>query len=452
MNDHKALLQTDVSYPEHPGYLVNPAPERKVIDRRVNNHIIYMDNHATTPIAPEVLEAMMPYLTTQFGNAASLHPFGTAAADAVEKARHQVATLLGCSPEEIVFTSGATESDNLAIRGVATLQARKNHPKNHIITSTAEHHAVLDTCRALEKAGFKTTYLPVDKYGMVAPDDVAAAITSKTALISLMYANNEVGTINPISEIATIARKYGVWFHSDAVQGIGQLPSDMDELGLDLASLTAHKMYGPKGVGALYVRADGYERQPRIQLQPLFYGGGQEMGVRPGTLNVAGIVGLGAACELYQAQEGENRDRGNRNRDREVSPTGVLRDRLHEELQARLMDIHLNGHPEKRLPGNLNLCFEGVQSHALLMGLKRVAVSTGSACDSESVEPSHVLKAMGVPDALAVTAVRFGLGRYNTTEEVDIVVEEVVAVVNRLRELSADSSVNRSSVNRNANG
>ena len=425
-------------------------------ERNANDRRIYMDNHATTPIAPEVLEAMMPYLTTQFGNAASLHPFGTAAADAVEKARHQVATLLGCSPEEIVFTSGATESDNLAIRGVATLQARKNH----IITSTAEHHAVLDTCRALEKAGFETTYLPVDKYGMVAPDDVAAAITSKTALISLMYANNEVGTINPISEIATIARKYGVWFHSDAVQGIGKLPSDMDELGLDLASLTAHKMYGPKGVGALYLRKNDYgervdidnvdfglrretfKHQPpssnasrMTEIRPLFYGGGQEERVRPGTLNVAGIVGLGAACELSKTET----EAGCM-----LKPhlwgacLQTLRDRLHHKLATRLADIHLNGHPEKRLPGNLNLCFEGVQSHALLMGLKRVAVSTGSACDSESVEPSHVLKAMGVPDALAVTAVRFGLGRYNTTEEVDIVVEEVVAVVNRLRELSAD--------------
>ena len=391
----------------------------------VNNDVIYMDNHATTPIAPEVLTAMMPYLTTHFGNAASTHPLGIAAKDAVEKARAQVAALLGCAPEEIIFTSGATESDNLAIRGVATAQGEKNH----IITSTAEHHAVLDTCHALAAEGFQTTYLPVDTYGMIDLDDVAAAITPKTALISLMYANNEVGTINPIAEIAAIAKKHGVVFHSDAVQGIGQLPSNMETLGVDLASLTAHKMYGPKGVGALYVRAGGYERHPRIQLQPLFYGGGQEMGVRPGTLNVAGIVGLGAACELYQ-------DREVGNRDLEVSPTGVLRDRLHEELQARLMDIHLNGHPEKRLPGNLNLCFEGVQSHALLAGLKRVAVSTGSACDSESVKPSHVLTAMGVPHELAVTAVRFGLGRYNTAEEVDVVVEEVVATVNRLRELS----------------
>lgn len=383
----------------------------------MNNNLIYMDNHATTPIAPEVLAAMMPYLTTHFGNAASTHPLGTAAKDAVEKARTQVATLLGCSPAEIIFTSGATESDNLAIRGVATAQAGKNH----LITSTAEHHAVLDTCHALETEGFETTYLPVDTYGMVAPDDVAAAITPKTALISLMYANNEVGTINPIAEIASIAKKHGVVFHSDAVQGIGRLPSNMDALGLDLASLTAHKMYGPKGVGALYVRA-GSNANPPIQVHPLFYGGGQEMGVRPGTLNVAGIVGLGAACELCQEQAG--------------SPTAMLRDRLYEKLRARLTDIHLNGHPEKRLPGNLNLCFEGVQSHSLLSGLKRVAVSTGSACDSESVKPSHVLTAMGVPDELAVTAVRFGLGRYNTAEEVDVVVEEVVAVVNRLRELS----------------
>ena len=382
------------------------------------NNTIYMDNHATTSIAPEVLAAMMPYLTTHFGNASSTHTFGIAAKDAVDKARHQVAELLGCSAEEIIFTSGATESDNLAIRGIAYACREKG---NHIITSTAEHHAILDACHALETEGFETTYLPVDKYGMVSPDDVEAAITPKTILMSFMYANNEVGTINPIVDIAAIAAKHGVLFHSDAVQGIGQLPSDMETLGLDLASLTAHKIYGPKGIGALYIRRNC------SQPHSLFHGGGQEEGVRPGTLNVPGIVGLGAACELSKKYMEMGK-----------SSVSTLRDTLHQKLGTCLDDIHLNGHPEQRLPGNLNLCFAGVQSHALLMGLKSVAVSTGSACDSESVKASHVLVAMGVPNELALTAVRFGLGRYNTAEEVDIVADEVVKVVNRLRALAPE--------------
>ncbi|MDE0318162.1 MAG: cysteine desulfurase family protein [Candidatus Poribacteria bacterium] len=383
------------------------------------NNIIYMDNHATTPIAPEVLDAMLPYLTTHFGNAASTHPFGIKAKDAVDKARYQVANLLSCTPEEIIFTSGATESDNLAIKGAAYAYKDKG---NHIITSTAEHHAVLDTCHALDAERFETTYLPVDKYGMVSPDDVEAAITPKTILMSFMYANNEVGTINPIREIANIASKHGVLFHSDAVQGIGKLESNMDVLGLDMASITAHKIYGPKGIGALYIR-DG-ER-----LKSLFYGGGQEAGIRPGTLNVAGIVGLGAACEACQnAMEMKT----------EEKVVGPLRDALHQKLASQLTDIHLNGHPEKRLLGNLNLCFAGAQSHALLMGLKSVAVSTGSACDSESVTPSHVLVAMGIPNDLALTTVRFGLGRYNTAEEVDMVAEEVIKTVNRLRALAPE--------------
>ena len=382
------------------------------------NNIIYMDNHATTPIASEVLDAMIPYLTTHFGNAASTHPFGVTAKDAVEKARQQVAELLGCSGEEIVFTSGATESDNLAVRGIAYACRERG---NHIITSTAEHHAILDTCHALATERFETTYLPVDKYGMVSPDDVEAAITPKTILMSFMYANNEVGTINSIADIAAVAAKHGVPFHSDAVQGIGQLPSDMEMLGVDLASLTAHKIYGPKGIGALYVRRN------RSKPHSLFHGGGQEDGVRPGTLNVAGIVGLGAACALAK----NYMDTGK-------SCVATLRDSLHQKLNTRLEDIHLNGHPEQRLPGNLNLCFAGVQSHALLMGLKSVAVSTGSACDSESVKASHVLVAMGVPNELALTAVRFGLGRYNTAEEIDVVAGEVVRIVNRLRELAPE--------------
>ncbi len=380
--------------------------------------IIYMDNHATTPIAPEVLEAMMPYFTTHFGNASSTHPFGVKAADAVEKARYQVADLLGCSTEEVIFTSGATESDNLAIRGIAYTYREKG---NHIITSTAEHHAILDTCHALAAEGFETTYLPVDKYGRVSPADVEAAITPQTILMSFMYANNEVGTINPIVDIAAVAAKHGVLFHSDAVQGIGQLPSDMETLGLNLASLTAHKIYGPKGIGALYVRRDSPKPHS------LFYGGGQEAGIRPGTLNVAGIVGLGAACELSKKYMETGKSR-----------VATLRDTLHQKLMENLDDIYLNGHPKQRLPGNLNLCFASVQSHAHLAGLKRVAVSTGSACDSESVKASHVLVAMGVPNELALTAVRFGLGRYNTAEEVNVVADEVIKVVNRLRALAPD--------------
>ena len=383
------------------------------------NDIIYMDNHATTPVAPEVLDAMLPYLTTHFGNAASTHPFGVTAKNAVDRARHQVANLLGSSPEEIVFTSGATESDNLAIRGTAYANRDKG---NHIITSTAEHHAVLDTCHALDNEGFETTYLPVDRYGMVNPDDVAAAITPKTILMSFMYANNEVGTINPIQNIADIAAKHGVLFHSDAVQGIGKLESSMDVLGLDMASITAHKIYGPKGIGALYVREG-------TRLDPLFYGGGQEFGIRPGTLNVSGIVGLGAACDACKvAMELKTEEKS----------VGPLRDALHQRLASQLPDTYLNGHPEYRLLGNLNLCFAGVQSHSLLAGLKHVAVSTGSACDSESVTASHVLVTMGVPNELAITAVRFGLGRFNTMEEVDIVADEVVKTVKRLRALSSE--------------
>ena len=383
------------------------------------NRQIYMDNHATTPIAPEVLNVMIPYLTTHFGNAASAHLFGVKAKDAVEKARQQVADLLGCAPEEIIFTSGATESDNLAIRGTAYAYKNKG---NHIITSTAEHHAVLDTCHVLDKEGFETTYLPVDRYGMVHPDDVEAAITSRTILVSLMYANNEVGTINTIRDIADIATKHGVLLHSDAVQGVGKLESNMDVLGLDMASITAHKIYGPKGIGALYIRDSN-------QLNPLFYGGGQEAGIRPGTLNVAGIVGLGEACGTCQtAMETKT----------EEKLVGPLRNTLHQKLESQLTDISLNGHPEKRLLGNLNLSFSGVHSQALLMGLKNIAVSTGSACNSESVTPSHVLVAMQVPNELALTAVRFGLGRYNTVEEVDIVADEVIKTVNRLRDLSLE--------------
>ena len=380
---------------------------------------IYMDSHATTPIDPRVLEAMMPYLTTHFGNAASsTHLFGEHAKDAVDAARDQVADLIGCSPEEIIFTSGATESDNLAVKGVAYQYKDRG---NHIITSAVEHHAVLDSCKALEEAGFDVTYLPVDKYGMVHPQQVKDAITDQTVLISLIYVNGEVGTINPITEVGEIAEKYGILFHSDATQGIGKVESNVDELKVDLMSFTAHKMYGPKGIGALYVR----KKAPPIQLYPLLHGGGQENNIRSGTLNVPGIVGFGAACELCKQETEE-----------ETKRITALRDQLYHELFKRIDLIHLNGHPTKRLPGNLNLSFEFVESQSILLGLKEIALSSGSACNSDSIEPSYVLRAMGVKDELALGAVRFGLGRHNTAAEVDTVVECVAAQVARLRELS----------------
>ena len=380
---------------------------------------IYMDSHATTPLDPRVLEAMMPYLTTHFGNAASsTHLFGEHAKDAVDAARDQVADLIGCSDGEIIFTSGATESDNLAVKGVAYQYKDRG---NHIITSAVEHHAVLDSCKALEEAGFDVTYLPVDKYGMVHPQQVKDAITDQTVLISLIYVNGEVGTINPITEVGEIAEKYGILFHSDATQGIGKVESDVNELKVDLMSFTAHKMYGPKGIGALYVR----KKAPPIQLYPLLHGGGQENNIRSGTLNVPGIAGFGAACELCKQETEE-----------ETKRITALRDQLYHELFKRIDLIHLNGHPTKRLPGNLNLSFEFVESQSILLGLKEIALSSGSACNSDSIEPSYVLRAMGVKDELALGAVRFGLGRHNTAAEVDTVVECVAAQVARLRELS----------------
>ena len=380
---------------------------------------IYMDNHATTPLDPQGLEAMMPYLTARFGNASSTaHQFGWKAKDAVEKARLQVAALINCSPEELIFTSGATESDNLAIKGVAYAY---RHKGNHIITSTAEHHAVLDTCAVLEKEGFEVTYLPVDKYGMVHPQQVEEHLTSRTILISLIYANNEVGTINPIPEIGRIARNHGVLFHSDAVQALGKLDSDVDRLGLDLMSLTGHKMYGPKGIGALYIRV----RKPPIQLTPMIHGGGQENHIRPGTLNVPGIVGFGEACKLSNTLMVEESER-----------ISVLRDKLHRALFNRIDHIYLNGHPVKRLAGNLNISFECVESEALLASLDNIALSAGSACTSGAIHASHVLLAMRLKEELAHTAVRFGLGRFTTEKEVDQVIDSVVKEVHRLRQLS----------------
>ncbi len=380
---------------------------------------IYMDHHATTPVDPEVLEAMLPYFTRDFGNAASRnHVFGWNAEAAVDRAREQVAGLLGCKPQEIVFTSGATESDNLAIKGVAAAYREKG---NHLITCAIEHHAVLDSCRRLEKEGFAVTYLPVDRTGLVDPEAVAAAITDRTILISIMLANNEVGTIEPIAEIGRIARARGVPFHTDAVQACGKVPVNVEALNVDLLSITAHKMYGPKGVGGLYVRIG----KPRVKLLPLLDGGGHERGRRSGTLNVPGIVGFGAACEICRRVMAE-----------EGARLTALRDRLQRSIFDQLDYVHLNGHPERRLPHNLNLSFEFVEGESMLMSLKDVAVSSGSACTSATLEPSYVLMALGVGDGLAHTSIRFGLGRWTTEAEVDYVAARAVENARKLREMS----------------
>ena len=380
---------------------------------------IYLDNHATTPMDPRVLEAMLPYFTHSFGNAASRsHPFGWEAEKAVDRAREQVAALMNADPREIAFTSGATESDNLAIKGVAEMYREKG---NHIITSVVEHKAILDTYKRLEAQGYRVTYLPVDDTGMVRPESVADAIEAGTILCSIMFANNEVGTINPIEEIGRICRDRGVLFHTDAVQGFGKVPFDVQAACVDLASVTAHKMYGPKGVGALYVR----RRSPRVRLTAQMDGGGHESGRRSGTLNVPGIVGFGRACELC----------GEEMQDESLRLTG-MRERMRREIQSRLDEVHLNGHPTRRLPGNLNLSFAYVEGEGLMMGMKDIAVSSGSACTSASLEPSYVLKALGVGDELAHSSIRYGLGRFTTEAEVDYAIELTVREVTRLREMS----------------
>ena len=381
---------------------------------------IYMDNHATTPVDKRVLEAMLPYFSEKFGNAASRnHSFGWEAEEAVDKARNQIAALINGKPKEIIFTSGATESDNLAIKGVVEFYKDKG---NHVITCVTEHKAVLDSCRALERSGkAAVTYLPVDRYGMVDPDAVRKAITDKTVLITIMYANNEVGTVHPIREIGKIAKEKGVLFHCDAVQAVGKLPVDVERDGIDLASLSAHKIYGPKGVGALWVRSKG----PRVRITAQMDGGGHERGMRSGTLNVTGIVGLGAACEIAGQELPE-----------EARRLTDLRNRLQAGLFERLDEVLLNGHPTERLPGNLNVSFAYVEGESLLMGISDVAVSSGSACTSATLEPSYVIRALGVNEELAHSSIRFGLGRFNTAEEVDFVTERVAKEVDRLREMS----------------
>ena len=381
---------------------------------------IFMDYHSTTPVDPRVLEEMLPYFTTNFGNAASRsHVFGWKAEEAVDHARERIAKLIGAQSEkEIVLTSGATESNNVALKGVAEFYKEKG---NHIITTVIEHKAVLDTCKRLEKQGFTVTYLGVGKDGLVDPDDVKKAITDKTILVSVMLANNEVGTVQPLEAIGKITRERGVLLHSDAVQGVGKVAFDVEKMNIDLASITAHKMYGPKGVGALFVRRS----KPRVRIVAQMDGGGHERGMRSGTLNVPGIVGFGRAAEIMRLEGSE-----------ESARLLGLRERLRTKIMASLDEVYVNGSMDHRLPGNLNISFAFVEGEGLMMAIKDVAVSSGSACTSSSLEPSYVLRAMGLGDELAHSSIRFGLGRFNTQDEVDYVADLMVRKVNKLRDLS----------------
>jgi cysteine desulfurase len=380
---------------------------------------IYMDNHSTTPVDPTVLEAMLPYFTEKFGNAASRnHSFGWEAEAAVDAARQQIAALINADLKEIIFTSGATESDNLALRGVAEMYREKG---DHIITTVTEHRAVLDTAKRLEKMGFSVTYVPVQADGLVDPEAISQAITPKTILISVILANNEIGTINPVAEIGKIAKARGVLFHSDATQAVGKIPVDVQAMGIDLMSFSAHKMYGPKGVGALYVR----RKNPRVRLVPIIDGGGHERGMRSGTLPVPLIVGFGKAAEICRTMMPE-----------EAKRLTTLRERLRDGIMTQLDAVYLNGHPTQRLPNNVNISFAYVEGESLLMGLKDIALSSGSACTSASLEPSYVLKALGVGSDLAHSSIRYGLGRFNTEEEVEYVIRQTVDIVNKLREMS----------------
>jgi len=381
---------------------------------------IYMDNHSTTPVDQRVVEAMLPYFSATFGNAASrTHSFGWTAEAAVDDARDTIAKFIGASSgKEIVFTSGATEADNLAIKGAAEYYQSRG---NHIITTTIEHKAILDSCKRLERQGFEVTYLDVEKNGIVDVAKLERAITDKTILVSVMLANNEVGTIQPIEEIGKITRARNVLLHSDAVQGVGKTPFDVEKMNVDLASITAHKIYGPKGIGALYVR----RARPRVRLVSQMDGGGHERGNRSGTLNVAGIIGFAKACEIMMTEGAEENARVKK-----------LRDRLKQRLEAGLDQLTLNGDAERRLPGNLNISFSFVEGEGLMMAIKDVAVSSGSACTSASLEPSYVLKAMGLDEDLAHSSLRFGIGRFNTEAEVDYVADLLINKVKKLREIS----------------
>ena len=379
---------------------------------------IYLDNNATTPLDPRVLEAMMPYLTEVFGNAASRnHPFGWAAEEAVDYSREQIAKLINCDPKEIIFTSGATESDNLGIKGVFEMYSQKG---NHVITATTEHKAVLDTCKHIEKLGGRVTYLPVNEQGLISLDELAAAMTPETILVTIMYGNNETGTIQPIREIARIAHSHGALFMTDGTQAVGKVPVDVMADGIDIMAFTAHKMYGPKGVGALYVR----RKNPRVKVTAQMDGGGHERGMRSGTLNVPGIVGLGKACELAQQEMAADTIR-----------LSAMRDRLEKELTT-LEESYVNGSIEHRLPHVTNISFKYVEGEGLMMGVKDLAVSSGSACTSASLEPSYVLKALGLSDDLAHSSLRFGLSRFTTDEQIDYAIGHVKEAVTKLREMS----------------
>ncbi|RZK40137.1 MAG: IscS subfamily cysteine desulfurase [Pedobacter sp.] len=379
---------------------------------------IYLDNNATTPLDPRVLEAMLPYFTNKFGNAASRnHAFGWVAEEGVDYAREQVAKLIGCTEKEIIFTSGATEADNLGIKGVFEMYSDKG---NHIITATTEHKAVLDTCKHLEKQGARVTYLNVKEDGLVDLAELEAAMTPETILVTIMYGNNEIGVIQPIKEIAAIAHKHGALFMSDATQAVGKIPVDVNADGIDLMAFSAHKMYGPKGVGALYVR----RKNPRVKVTSQMDGGGHERGMRSGTLNVPGIVGLGKACELCRLEM-----------DSEAQRLSALRDKLEASLTT-MEESYVNGNTEHRLPHVANISFKYVEGEGLMMAMKDLAVSSGSACTSASLEPSYVLKSLGLSDDLAHSSIRFGLGRFTTEEEVDYAIENTKKAVNHLRNLS----------------
>ncbi len=416
MTEQSAAVMEQTSDMAHNGLVITesnePLPEGVKLP-------IYMDNHATTPMDPRVLEAMLPYFGKVFGNAASRnHQFGWEAEQAVDKAREQIAKLIGCTPKEIIFTSGATESNNLAIKGIAEMYREKG---NHIITQVTEHKAVLDTCKKLERQGYEVTYLPVQEDGLISMDAMRAAMTEKTILVTIMFANNEIGVVQPVEEIGKLCHEKGVIFHTDAVQAVGKIPVDVMKQNIDVLSLTAHKIYGPKGVGALYVR----RRNPRVQITEQINGGGHERGMRSGTLNVPGIVGLGTACDIAFNEMAA-----------EAARQGQLRDYLRQKFENALDYVHVNGNMDHHLPGNLNMSFVHVEGESLLMGINDIAVSSGSACTSATLEPSYVLKALGLGDDVAHSSIRFGLGRFNNKAEVDYVSDKVITVVKHLREMS----------------
>lgn len=380
---------------------------------------IYLDNNATTPVDPRVLEAMLPYFSEKFGNAASIHhPFGWEAKDSVEKAREQVASIINAEPREIVFTSGATESDNVALKGIMEAYSSKG---NHLITCVTEHKAILDTAKYLESRGCDVTYLPVDKHGNIDLDQLEGSITDRTVLISIMLANNEIGTIHPVKEIGKIAEKRGIIFHCDATQAVGKIPIDVNDMGIHLLSMSGHKLYGPKGIGALYVRS----KNPRVKIEPLIHGGGHENGIRSGTLNVTGIVGLGAACEIAAKEMPE-----------EAPRLARLRDKLENGVLSQLTHIHVNGNQSLRLPNTSNMSFGYVEGEGMMLAMKDIAVSSGSACTSAKLEGSYVLRAMNLPDDIVHTSLRFSLGRFNTEEQIDYTIKRIIEAVTKLREMS----------------